>query len=113
MFRFSVYIVHIVIHTMHRFFSHIKFLTFIALLTGFALASVHHHDGTIHSAELIIEFADFECSMCDGTVKIDHVTLSISSLDLIPISTVSDGMVLTAKLPFERLIKDRAPPSRA
>lgn len=83
------------------------------ILIGFALASVHHHDITIHSGELIVEIGDPECSMCDGTVQIDNATISVSSPDFYPISTVIDGKVLNANLPFERVIKDRAPPSRA
>lgn len=98
---------------MIRSLSHINFLTIVLVLIGFALASVHHHDGIIHSGEIIVEIGDPECSMCDGIVKIDSDSISISSPDLYPISTISGGKVLTANLPFERIIKDRAPPSRA
>lgn len=110
---FSVYIIHIVIHIMYKSFSHIKFFTFVVILTGLALASVHHHDGIIHSSEIIVEIGDPECSMCDGTVKIDNVHISITSPDLSPISVVSEGVVMTANLSFERILQDRAPPSCA
>lgn len=98
---------------MIRFLSHIKFLTIALILIGFALASVHHHDGIMHSGEIIVEIGDPECSMCDGIVKIGSESLTLSSPYFNPISTVPVGMVMTVNLPFERIIKDRAPPSRA
>ncbi len=98
---------------MIRSLSHIKLLTVVAILIGLALASVHHDDLTIHTGEIIVEIGDLDCSMCDGTVKIDNEIVTLSSPELHLLSDVSDGIVLTAFLPFERIIKDRAPPSRA
>lgn len=97
---------------MIRSLTHIKFITVVAILIGFALASVHHDDLTIHTGEIIVEIGNPDCSMCDGTVKIENDFVTLSSPDLILISEVSDGMVKTPYLPFERIIKDRAPPSR-
>lgn len=111
--RYSVYIIHIVIHIMLRSLSHIKLLTVVAILFGFAFASVHHDDITIHTGELIVDIGDPDCSMCDATVKIDNEIVTLSSPELYHISDVSLGIVVTVFLPFERIIKDRAPPSRA
>tara|TARA_R100001143_G_scaffold63581_1_gene72415 strand:+ start:22210 stop:22506 length:297 start_codon:yes stop_codon:yes gene_type:complete len=98
---------------MLRSLSHIKLLTVAAILIGFALATVHHDDVTIQTGELIVEIGNPDCSMCDGTVKIDNDVLTLSSPELFLISEVSDRMVNTPYLPFARIIKDRAPPSRA
>jgi|GEM_PF-1913956 len=97
---------------MIRSFSHIKTLTFVTILIGFALAAVHKHDLTIHTGEVIVEIGDPECTMCDGTVKISSDTITLPSFDLKPSSIVSDGTLSPVILPFEKITKERAPPSR-
>jgi hypothetical protein len=112
-FADSVYIIHIVIHIMITSNRYIKFIAFAAVLAGFALASLHQHDGTIVPGELVIEVIDVDCTMCDGTVKIQSQFLSVANLGLMPVSVIIDGTVQAAFLPFEKVTKERAPPSRA
>lgn len=77
------------------------------------MASLHHHDIMLDTDEVIVEIMDIDCTMCDGTVKLSSQSLSAATLDFKPTSFISDNLVQAAFLPFEKVTKERAPPSRA
>lgn len=108
----SVYIIHIQIRIMNSMFRYINLLAVIAILTGFAMATVHHHDIVIHNGDYLIEIGDPGCSMCDATVKINSDHSSAPSVDLQPVSDVVDGILLSVYIPFEKVTRERAPPAR-